>query len=225
MEIRFRGLISHVRLSEGFHIAVLLSEKNHVPELRVDPRHIVGARGSKVRVFSLKNTVLGFSVKGPVNRTGLAGVPSLSKMAPHDQLHLHVQQRRRGPKFETFVELPGGAYRIEDWYEEKGKAKNLGTICVPRTVVLDWEPTGPVTLSDLSITLKPDASIEIRNIEKRQNLKPGPHFRVHGNLFNPEADVWLEPTEVRCEKGTPPKQSRDAYPTGMGVECSNSTYP
>jgi hypothetical protein len=234
MEIRFLGLISHVKASNNLHIAVLLTEKNHEPWLRIDPRDIVDDGGNGAPPYRLDGKVLGFSKTGRVDRTGLAGVPSLKRMVLGGNPKKVVLDRTLGPKFAAFVELPGGAYAIRDWFKTKGDATNLGRICVPRTVVLHWDTPGDVTLTlgkkpgkvATRITVKATASILIENAEQKPLRRRGGDFGVHANIVEPETTISMQETTDTCEHGTPATERlRSDNGRAVGVECSNSTYP
>jgi hypothetical protein len=223
MKIEFRGLICHVKLNDDEHIAVLLHEPAHVPRLNVAPGGVHNPAQGETYWRPLSKRRIDFGPQGAVNRTGLAGVPSLTAMTGSPgNLDADLQPRDTARNFTAFVELPGGTYSIADWFANKGDATNLGRICVPRSVVLDWTPPvpGPVIVNGVNppLTLNPDATISITNLE--QGGYAGAGFEVHGNIFAPPAQVSITETSDTCPGGTPVIEL-----FGVTVECSNSTYP
>jgi hypothetical protein len=235
MRIRFMGLICHVASED---VAVLMTEEDHIPLLRVPNRFRTGFSDEATGTicFLLSDLTISFSASsGVVNRTGLAGVPRLSDLgATSVTLHANVplhDATDHTDSLESFVELPAGTYGVEDWYAQKGTIAIGGSpVCVARTVIFDVTTSSTVTVAGLgtSLSLKPDAIITVTNLEAVPNSTS--HFATYGDLFDPPASITSPSlSNTTCDIGSEeyaiPTCSDDGGYLNIGVECSNSTYP
>jgi hypothetical protein len=232
MIIRFMGLITHAHI-DGTDVAVLFTADHHHARFIVPEADIVGSDDTLLtnRCFGLTGRRVSFSAAGPVERSGLVGVPSLSLLGGSNAtVHGNVATRTATDPFDSFVEIAGGSYGIEDYFEEKATFNGTDFICMPQTVTFSTtDITSDVTVSGLSevLVLKPTATVTITNLDVR--IAAPPHFDTYGKFFDPPATIKV-PTQVNapsCSDGEPafiPKCPRQPD-QNMTVECADTQYP
>jgi hypothetical protein len=247
MRIRFIGLITHMleKTDPNKGFVVLPAATDHYPRLMVYEGDLDGnpddPLGKRICYGLNGHTV--FDHVEPLNRRRLAGVTKLNDVggAGHTILN-EVYAKTPTANLTAFVDLPGGEYGIEEWFEYRASFNNGVRRCMPFSVLLHTRATSTINVTGglldittnpptpvASLKLKPFATVTITNVEPDTIPLPAGDFLAYQKLFSAGATIHrpVVDTSQACDHG----QNAHSIPRCNNVqqtatvECSNSQYP